>query len=75
MSNLEMWTIYDHPKDYPDHFVARKWLIGSKRTRPEATDELIVRSTLNEVRSLLPPGLYCLARNEGDDPVIVETWL
>jgi hypothetical protein len=72
---LFTWTIYDHPKDYPDHFVARKWSIGTKPGEPEATDEVIVRPTLDEVRALLPPALYCVARNEGDDPVVVETWL
>ena len=61
MTDLAMWTVYDHPKDYPDHFIARKWLVGSKRAEPEATDEVIARPTLHEVRALLPPGLYCLA--------------
>jgi hypothetical protein len=70
-----MWTIYDHPKDYPDHFIARKWLIGSKRNEPEATDEVIAKLTLDEVRYSLPPSLYCIGRQAGDDPCIVETWL
>jgi hypothetical protein len=26
------------------------------------------------LRSLIPPGLVCMAASEGDDPAIVETW-
>jgi hypothetical protein len=72
---LPIWTIYDHPSDYPDYFIARKWLVGSKKNEPEATDEVIARATLDEVRDSLPPGLYCIGRKVGDDPVIVEVWL
>jgi len=73
MTDLAMWTVYDHPKDYPDHFIARKWLVGSKRAEPEATDEVIARLLCMRYVHCLPPGLYCLARNEEDDPVVVET--
>jgi hypothetical protein len=31
--------------------------------------------TLAEVRALLPRGLICFARDDRDDPMIVETWL
>jgi hypothetical protein len=75
MTTLTMWTVYSHPKDYPDHFIARKWLIGSKRDEPEATDEVVARFSLDEVRTALPPGLYCIGRKTGDDPCIVEVWL
>jgi hypothetical protein len=74
MSDLEMWTIYDHPADYPDHYVARKWLIGSKRIEPEATDEVLLEIDLDVLRKRIPPWLYCMPRQSGDDPKIIEVW-
>ena len=71
--SLEMWTIYDHPLDYPDGYVARCWLITSGGT--EATDRTVVGWSLETVRNAIPPGLACLARSDGDDPAILETWV
>jgi hypothetical protein len=70
---LEIWTVYDHPIEYPDWFVARKWLAtpeGEKRT-----DEIMKAATLDELRALLPLGLGCIDRAPWDDPSIVESWL
>lgn len=68
---LPMWTIYDHPLDYPDYYVARKWLCGKE---PEATDEVLLDVDLDALRQKLPPFLYCMPRQEGDDPRIIEVW-
>ena len=76
MSELSMWTVYDHPKDHPDHFIARRWDIGIGRGQP--TSETILSEDLGELRDRLIeryPDLYCIPRQEDDDPVIVETWL
>jgi len=72
--SLEMWTVYDHPADYPDHYVARKWLVGKKYAEPEATDEILIDADLDELRKRIPPWLYCMPRQEGDDSKIVEVW-
>lgn len=72
MQVLEMWTVYEKPKDFPQSYVARKWVIGQT---PEATNEVLVGATLEEVRAKLPPGLHCMNRSPEEDPVIVETWL
>lgn len=71
---LAMWTVTDHPKDYPNDFVARKQLIGPGGVMAW-TREIITGKTLAELRTKLPPGLHCLGRQPGDDPVIVEVWL
>lgn len=68
---LPVWVVYDHPQDFPDHFVARLWE-GMDNT-PTAT--VLVADTLAELRDMLPPDLNGLERMEGDDPTIVETWL
>jgi hypothetical protein len=69
---LQIWTVYDHPSDYPDKYVARLHVVSKSGTGP--TTEMFVADTLEELRVLLPPGLYCLPRYAADDPVIVETW-
>jgi hypothetical protein len=73
---LKMWTVYDHPADFPDSVVARMFVvIGGKS---HGTDECIRAATLEGVRWALcryHPGLTRLPRSEGDEPQIVETWL
>jgi hypothetical protein len=70
MSNFYLWTIYDRPSDYPDSFVARKFIVD----RP--TDEVIVRDTLAEVREAIGSrALVRIERSPSDDPKIVEVWL
>jgi hypothetical protein len=70
---LNMWTVYDHPKDFPHSYVARRFEIGGGE--PLATND-IIQGELSIIReSFCQCGLTCLTRNEGDDPNIVETWL
>jgi len=69
---LEIWTVYRHPRDHPDKFVARKSL---STLPPTMTNDMFVADSLDEVRALLPPGLYCLLPQFDDDPVIVEIWI
>lgn len=70
--HLEMWTVYKHPKDYPDKYVARKARIAKNI---EHTNDMFVADDLQEIRALLPSGLHCIPRYPHDDPVIVEVWL
>lgn len=69
---LPMWVVYDHPRDYPQHFVARMHLTLPS---PQPTDHVIVASALSAIYDKLPLGLVKLARMEGDDPNILEVWL
>ena len=66
---IDLWTVYAHPRDYPNGFVARLW------NENQHTDTHVVAPTLSEVRALLPPGLHRLPRSPSDDACIVETWL
>lgn len=73
MSNvLSMWTVYDHPSDHPAHWVARRWEVA-KEAKP--TQDLLLADTLEALRAQLPPGLYRLPRQPGDEPAIAEVWL
>jgi len=71
---LLMWTIYDHPSDQPNVFLARLYEIDINGTRPTA--ECMASESLEALRVVMQKmGLTCLGRAEGDDPVIVETWV
>jgi hypothetical protein len=73
--DLSLFTIYDHPTDVPEPFgfVVREWHIRKEGAVPDP--EARFAMTLEEARTLIPPGLYRLERNPEDDPKIVETWL
>ncbi len=66
------YTIYDHPKDYPDNFVVRRWTVSTAGVFWDAKCQLA--TTLEEARRLVPDGTLGIPRFEEDDPVIVETW-
>lgn len=72
---LEMWVVYDHPKDHPNHFIARRWDVkqGGGLT---ITRDVIITSDLNSLRiELLAKGKSRMERRLDDDPVIKEIWL
>lgn len=79
MVELATYTIYERPKDFPRSFVVRRWTMRSGVADPTPDLEpLIIAPTLDTARAALElrvPGLFCLTREEGDDPVIVETWI
>jgi hypothetical protein len=70
---LSIWTVYDHPKDFPHSFVARRFEINADGPRPTGD---IVQGELSIIRkSFSDCGLICFTRNRGDDPAVVESWL
>lgn len=70
MTTLDIWTVYDHPSDWPQFYVARRFVMD------HPTKDIIMCEALEPLRMELSlMGLTCLARSEQDDPVIVETWL
>lgn len=72
---LSIWTVYDHPRDFPNSFIARRFELGPDG-EPFATPDIVLAETLEKVRRpLIDAGLSRLDRNALDDPAIVETWL
>lgn len=69
---LAIWTIIERPSDYPDEFIARKWIVAEGVAAP--TGDIVTGPTLQSVRDQIPPGLYCFTRAPEDDPNIVESW-
>ena len=72
-SEISQWVIYDHPRDFPNSFVMRRWDVMANQMI--ATDEMELADTLSEIRKKLPKGLFCIERYPDDDPCIVEVWL
>lgn len=73
---LDLWTIYERPKDYPEGYVARRFEVGVGVHSP--TNQIITADSLDEIRELLldaHPGLYRIPRSPEDEPQIVEVWV
>jgi hypothetical protein len=71
---LRMWTIYEHPKDYPESHVAR--LFEVTEDGPRATPSIIISPSLEFLREqMVLMGLTVISRSKQDDPVIIEVWL
>jgi hypothetical protein len=70
---LTLWTVYERPKDFPESYVARMWEVTA--AGPVATLS-IIEGDLEFVRAAMRAlGLVKLLRADGDDPVILETWM
>lgn len=71
---LEIYTVYEHPKDFPNDFVLRRIFLlddGSLEMEKEA----VTAPSLDEIRKAIPPGRVRVLRRPDDDPVIVECWI
>ena len=71
---VSMWTVYDHPTDYPEYYVARLFEVTAGRTK--ITTTVLVANSLDTIRSeMRQRGLVCMSRQPEDDPKIMEVWL
>jgi hypothetical protein len=73
---LYAWTVYDHPTDQPDQFVARLWRFLPAPAAP--TGRALTCDDLEGLRAMIlaeHPDLICLGRVDDDDPKIVEVWI
>ena len=69
---LPLVTVYDHPTDYPDVYVAR--LFGAEEG---ATNIIMTSYSLQELRSrIMKSGFMArLNRDVNDDEKILEVWI
>lgn len=72
-SAVTLYVIYDHPIDFPDEFVCRRWVLD--RLMDEGREPFARAKTLNAIRCQLPPGLFMMHRWDHDDPAILEIWI
>jgi hypothetical protein len=73
-NSVSVYTIFDHPKDFPDVFVCRRFESLGDPPRVLAREVVGTGKTLEEVRRCLPKGLVWMPPSGWDDPKIVETW-
>jgi hypothetical protein len=71
---ISVWTVFEHPDDFPDDFVARRSEVIEGEMR--ATDQVVVASTLATLRRHLERfygPMRATSRIEHDDANVVET--
>lgn len=68
--SLDVWTVYDNPKDYAGWFVARRFTLDGP------TPDVLFSNKLEDLRDVLRGmGLTPIPRSPEDDAVIVESWI
>ena len=76
MNAIGLWTIYDHPADYPEHWVVRMAYVSDQGVSCAASCELF--RDVQQARDYIQqqaPGASCLQHaGEDPDPVIYEVW-
>lgn len=72
--DLEIWTIFERPKDFPDHFVVRRFRVSSAGLEMDPT-LWSIGDSLAEARASIPEHCTCLGREPGDEAQIVESWI
>ena len=65
---LSVWTVFAHPRDFPNSYVARRFECDAPTGDAVGADLDALRHALERA------GLVCIMRAEEDDPAIVETW-
>lgn len=70
---LPMWVVYRPvTREYPGRWVARMHVTLPE---PKPTRFVISHDTVDDLRTLLPPGLTNIGRHPDDLPEIEEVWL
>ena len=71
---LSVWVIFDHPRDCPDMFIARRFTIRPHHVDP--TEDVLRAATLDPLREMfMRRGFVRFARDPRDDAKIVESWM
>jgi hypothetical protein len=74
-TGLPMYVIYDHPRDFPDHFVVRPHLVLDQGRGSLASKNGFLFDDLAAAREFVPKQMVKIFRHPKDDPVIVETYI
>jgi hypothetical protein len=69
--SVRIFTIYENPADCPGLFVVRERVVAEDANELGAAR---TAETLEEARSLVPPGADRIDRSPDDDSSIVESW-
>jgi len=67
---LEIYVVYEDPKDFPGKLVLRRWVGLTPDPEP-----LIVATELKEIRETIPDHCVPINRFDDDDAKIKEVWI
>jgi hypothetical protein len=70
---LVVWVIYDHPKDFREGYVLRAQF--ADKGGITISSICWYADDPDKLRSILPPGVVFMPRQQGDDVAILETWI
>lgn len=72
---LQFFVIFDHPLDFPRHWVVRRQIAWPGAPNGVVHDVVPrLANSLAEARTFVPHGLYRQPRQEGEDLAIAECW-
>jgi len=71
---ISMYVIYDHPIDFPNKFVVRRWDIVPSVPAPIPNGNPILTDTIEAARLKIPTGCVRIRPDEEDDPKVAEIW-
>lgn len=74
-TGMPMYVVYDHPRDYPGHFVVRPHLIQKEGKPAIRSPNGYLFDDLDSARQFIPIGMVRINRDPSDDPVIVESYI
>jgi len=72
---LSIWTIFNRPKDYPEGHIARRFEAGGATVHAVPTSDTVTGELAAIREAMMLCALFCMQRDEGDHPNIVESWL
>ena len=71
---LNILTIYDRPRDHPNHVVLSSFAVGEGGQVDHLGSALC--DTIQEARAIpIGRGMFCLGRSPDDHPTVVESWV
>lgn len=73
---MSTWTVYDHPADYPNSYVARRFEVIPGQLEPRRTNDLYLARDIEQMNQHFERlGLAFLSRFEADEPQIMGVWM
>lgn len=74
--SLIIYTVYDHPLDFPGFFVIKRDIITLSGKSQRDDDFIILTTFRHNVTEIMRRfGLVRIDRHPADHPIILETWL
>jgi hypothetical protein len=71
-NQIVQYAIYEHPEDFPEGYVVRRWLIINATPQAGKSTRF---ATADQARASLPAGVVLLKGIIDPDPHIIEVWM